>query len=233
MSKTLKEMEAELQEPIEPFNMADKMGKIHNMDCLEFMKQVPDDYFDLVLTDPPYGIDLANMNMGIGNTPKASKAYNRKWDNKDWDKNPPSKEIFDEIMRISKNQIIWGGNYFDLPPCKFYIIWDKKIPNGLSFADCEMAWTSYDKAPKMFRYSAYRNKSEKVHPTQKPPELFRYCLEVSKIESSHKVFDPFMGSGTTAVACQSLGLEWCGCELEADYVAIANKRLEAVQGSLF
>jgi len=214
--------------------MATKMNMIHNMDCLEFMKQVPDDYFDLVLTDPPYGIDLANMNMGIGNTPKASKKENRKWESKDWDKSAPSNEVFDEIFRISKNQIIWGGNYFDLPPFKYYILWDKQIPKGLSFADCEMAWTSYDKAPKMFRYSAYRNKSEKVHPTQKPPELFRYCIEVSKVEENSKIFDPFMGSGTTALACKSLGgIDWCGCELEQDYVAIANKRLEKVQGSLF
>lgn len=209
------------------------MNEIHNVDCLEFMKQIPDNYFDLVLTDPPYGINLAKMNMGIGNTPKASKKENRKWEAKEWDCATPTNELFEEIFRISKNQIIWGGNYFDLPPHKFYILWDKQIPNGLSFADCEMAWTSYDKAPRIFRYSAYRNKSEKVHPTQKPPELFRYCIDISKIEKHMKVFDPFMGSGTTAIACKSLGLEWCGCELEADYVEIANKRLEKVQGSLF
>ena len=212
--------------------MEKQMNVIHNCDCLTFMKQVPDNYFDLCLTDPPYGIDLANMNMGIGNTPKASKAYNRKWENKDWDKTPPSKEVFEEIIRISKNQIIWGGNYFDLPPCKFYIIWDKEIPQGLSFADVEMAWTSYNKAPKMYRYSAYLDKKDKKHPTVKPLKLMEYCLEKVKVEKSHKVFDPFMGSGTTAIACQSLGLDWCGCELEADYVAIANKRLSRVQGSL-
>jgi len=211
-----------------------KMNTIIHADCLEVMKQTPDDYFDLVLTDPPYGIDLANMNMGIGNTPKASKKENRKWENKDWDSDVPSDEIFSEIFRVSKNQIIWGGNYFNLPPHKFYILWDKQIPNGLSFADCEMAWTSYDKAPRIFRYSAYRDKAGKLHPTQKPLMLFEYCIEEAQAKGDVvKVFDPFMGSGTTAIACKSLGLDWCGCELEADYVEIANKRLEKVQGALF
>jgi len=215
-------------------SMTDKMNKIHNIDCLEFMKQVPDKYFDLVLTDPPYGIDLANMNMGAGKSAKCSRIENRKWEAKDWDKKTPDQEIFNEIFRISKHQIIWGGNYFDLPPYKFYILWDKEIPNGLSFADCEIAWTSYNKAPRIFRYSAYQDKNNKFHPTQKPLKLFDYCLRTANDKQEIKtIFDPFMGSGTTAVACQSLGLEWCGCELEADYVAIANKRLEAVQGSLF
>ncbi|TET91029.1 MAG: site-specific DNA-methyltransferase [Sulfurovum sp.] len=223
MSPTLKEKQFEI--------MQDNMNKIHPIDCLEFMKQVPDDYFDLVLTDPPYGIDLANMNMGTGKSPKASRIENRKWKAKSWDKETPSDEIFDEIFRISKNQIIWGGNYFNLPSHKFYILWDKQIPNGLSFADCEMAWTSYDKAPRIFRYSAYRDKASKIHPTQKPLMLFEYCINLTK--DIKTVFDPFMGSGTTAVACKSLGIDWCGCELEADYVEIANKRLEQVQGSLF
>ena len=204
------------------------------MDCMAFMKTVPDNYFDLCLTDPPYGIDLANMNMGVGKSPKSSKSYNRKWENKDLDKSVPSDEIFNEIFRISKNQIIWGGNYFDLPPSKFYIIWDKEIPQGLSFADCEMAWTSYDKAPRIFRYSAYLDKSSKKHPTQKPLKLANYCLRTAIKNSDIKtVFDPFAGSGTFLVESQSLGLDWCGTELDADYVAIANKRLSQVQGSLF
>lgn len=213
--------------------MLEMINKIFNEDCLETMKRMPDKSVDLVLTDPPYGINLAKMNMGIGNSPKASKKENRKWESKDWDNQTPSQEIFDEIFRISKNQIIWGGNYFNLPPFKYYILWDKEIPKGLSFADCELAWTSYDKAPKMFRYSAYRNKSEKVHPTQKPPELFRYCLEISKVEKGAIIYDPFMGSGTTAIACKSLGLDYIGSELDKDYYKIIQKRLQTVQGSLF
>ena len=213
--------------------MKEMINKVFNEDCLETMSRMADKSIDLVLTDPPYGINLAKMNMGLGNTPKASKKENRKWVSKDWDNQTPSQEIFDEIFRISKNQIIWGGNYFNLPPFKYYILWDKQIPNGLSFADCELAWTSYDKAPKMFRYSAYRNKSEKVHPTQKPPELFRHCLEVAKLQEDSIVYDPFMGSGTTAIACKSLGLDYIGSELDKDYFEIINKRLQSVQGSLF
>lgn len=213
--------------------MKNMINKVFNENCLETMKRMPDKSVDLVLTDPPYGINLAKMNMGVGNTPKASKKENRKWESKDWDNQTPSQQIFDEIFRISKHQIIWGGNYFNLPPFKFYILWDKQIPNGLSFADCELAWTSFDKAPRMFRYSAYRNKSEKVHPTQKPPELFRYCLEIAKAEKDWIIYDPFMGSGTTAIACKSLGLNYIGSELDKDYYEIIQKRLQSVQGSLF
>ena len=115
--------------------------KITNEDNMELMARYEDNHFDLAIVDPPYGIDLANMNMGIGNTPKASKVKNRKWKAKDWDSNTPTKEYFDELFRVSKNQIIWGGNYFDLPPCGKFIIWDKQIPKGLSFSDCEYAWT--------------------------------------------------------------------------------------------
>ena len=210
-----------------------KMNTIIHSDCLEVMRKVPDNYFDLVLTDPPYGIGLANMNMGIGNTPKASKKENRKWEAKNWDSKVPTDEVFEEIFRISKNQIIWGGNYFNLPPHKFYILWDKQIPNGLSFADCEMAWTSYDKAPKIFRYSVFLDKDSKQHPTQKPIKLFDYCLRLSKPTEDFKVFDPFGGSCTTAIAAKALGLDWCVCELEEDYCKIGEERLKKVQLSLF
>ena len=107
-----------------------------NMDCLLYMKQCEDKQFDLAIVDPPYGIDAGNMQMG-NNTKK-------KWTKKDWDKNTPTKEYFDELFRISKNQIVWGGNYFDLPPSKCWVVWDKN--NGESdFADGEMAWTSFNK----------------------------------------------------------------------------------------
>ena len=99
----------------------------YNGDNMEFMKNVPDKFYELAIIEPPYGIDLANMNMGIGKSKKASKIQNRKWKPKDWDKETPTEEYFAQLFRVSKNQIIWGGNYFDLPPCKHYIIWDKEI----------------------------------------------------------------------------------------------------------
>ena len=203
------------------------MNKIHNEDCLEFMKQVPDNYFDLVLTDPPYGIadkltrdDSTNHNNNFG------KLYNKT----NWNDTKPTKEVFNEIFRISKNQIIWGGNYFGLPATRGILCWDKNIGHPTNFSHFEMAWTSFDRPA--FKYVTSNDYKIKKHPTQKPLKLIDFCLEYARLDKTAFIFDPFIGSGTTAVACKSLGLGWCGCELEADYVAIANKRLEKVQGSL-
>ena len=223
--------------------MKDKMNKIHNIDCLEFMKQVPDDYFDLVLTDPPYGIDIGKMSYTNSINGGVAKRNDYKEHNKDWDKKIPSAEIFKEIQRVSKNQIIFGGNYFTeiLEPTSSWLIWDKRVEDKYSndFSDCEMAWTSFKKPSKIYRFlysgmiqQDMKNKDKRYHPSQKPSALFKNIAR-DYTEDNFKVFDPFIGSGTTAVACKSLGLDWCGCELEKDYVDIANKRLEAVQGSLF
>ena len=199
--------------------------KITNEDCMELMSRYEDNHFDLAIVDPPYGIDLANMNMGVGNTPKASKIKNRKWKPKDWDKKTPTKEYFIQLFRVSKNQIIWGGNYFDLPPCKKFIIWDKKIPKGLSFSDCEYAWTSFKGANKMFRYSAYRNKSEKFHPTQKPPSLYDYCL-MNFAKEEDTILDTHLGSGSIAIACHNLGYDLTACEIDEEYYNVAVKRIK-------
>jgi site-specific DNA-methyltransferase (adenine-specific) len=198
--------------------------EITNEDNMLLMARYTDNYFDLAIVDPPYGIDLANMNMGIGNTPKASKAKNRKWKAKDWDSATPTKEYFDELFRVSKNQIIWGGNYFDLPPCKKFIMWDKEIPNGLSFSDCEMAWTSFSGANKIFRYSAYKNKSEKFHPTQKPPQLYKYCLD-KYAKPEDKILDTHLGSGSIAIACHDYKFNLTACELDKEYYEAAIKRI--------
>jgi len=212
--------------------MKDKMNKIHNIDCLEFMKQVPDDYFDLVLTDPPYGIGIDGQKKSANiNNPKA----NRKEHNfKGWDAASPHKEYFDEIFRISKNQIIWGANYFIdklQGNTKGWIVWDKG-QHGLTMSDCELCFTSFQRPTRVITLNRVEIQVDgSVHPTQKPTRLFKDILR--DLAGDGKVFDPFMGSGTTAVACKSLGIAWCGCELEKDYVDIANKRLEAVQGSLF
>ena len=197
---------------------------ITNEDNMELMARYPDKYFDLAIVDPPYGIDLANMNMGIGKSKKASKIQNRKWKPKDWDKNTPSLDYFEELFRVSKNQIIWGGNYFELPPCKNYIIWDKEIPLGLSFADCEMAWTSFNKAPKIFRHSAYLDKNNKFHPTQKPIKLYKWILSKYANEGD-KILDTHLGSGSIAIACHDLGFDLTACELDTDYYNAAMKRI--------
>ena len=205
-------------------NLTDKIT-ITNEDNMLLMARYPDNYFDLAIVDPPYGIDLANMNMGIGNTPKASKAKNRKWQPKDWDSSIPSDEYFKELFRVSKNQIIWGGNYFNLGICNKFIIWDKEIPEGLSFSDCEYAWTSFSGANKIFRYSAYLNKSEKFHPTQKPPQLYKWLVDKYAKEND-KILDTHLGSGSIAIACHDYGFELTACELDKEYYDKAIQRIQ-------
>lgn len=207
------------------------MINLYNQDCMEAMAGFDNNQFDLAIVDPPYGIDLANMNMGVGNTPKASKLKNRKWKPKDWDNETPKDEYFKELFRVSKNQIIWGGNYFKLPPCKKFIIWDKEIPKGLSFSDCEYAWTSFKGANKMFRYSAYKNKSEKFHPTQKPPTLYDYCL-INFAKKGDKILDTHLGSGSIAIACHNLGYDLTGYEIDTEYYEAATKRLRQHQSQI-
>lgn len=208
---------------VENMNVSPTCGKplvmgstVFNEDCMTVMARYPDKFFDLAIVDPPYGLDLANMNMGIGKSKKASKIQNRKWQPKDWDKETPTKEYFDELFRVSKNQIIWGGNYFDLPPCKNYIIWDKEIPEGLSFADCEMAWTSFDKAPKMFRYSAYLDKAGKFHPTQKPVKMYDWIL-YKYAKEGMRILDTHLGSGSIRMAAHKHNVEFVGCEIDKQY----------------
>jgi len=198
---------------------------VYLMDCMELMKQLPENAHGLAVVDPPYGLDLANMNMGIGKSKKASKIENRKWKPKDWDKETPNNEYFTELKRISKNQIIWGGNYFELPPCKNYIIWDKKIPEGLSFADCELAWTSFDCAPKMFRYSAYLDKASKFHPTQKPIKLYEWIL-ANYAKPNDLILDTHLGSGSSRIAAHKAKLPFVGCEIDAEYFHASIKRFE-------
>ena len=206
--------------------------EITNEDNMDLMARYPDKYFDLCIVDPPYGLDLANMNMGVGKSKKASKIQNRKWKPKDWDKKAPTQEYFNELFRISKNQIIWGGNYFELPPCKNYIIWDKEIPKGLSFADCEMAWTSFSNAPKMFRYSAYLNKNDKFHPTQKPVALYAWILK-NYAKKGDKIIDTHFGSGSIACAIHEaniidkMDLSLVACELDKDYFESSIQRVKS------
>ena len=197
---------------------------ITNEDNMLLMARYPDNYFDLAIVDPPYGINLANMNMGIGNTKKASKAKNRKWQPKDWDNEIPKDEYFNELKRVSKNQIIWGGNYFNLGICNKFIIWDKEVPEGLSFSDCEYAWTSFSGANKIFRYSAYLNKNEKFHPTQKPPQLYKWILD-KYAKQGDKILDTHLGSGSIAIACHDYGFELTACELDKEYFDKAMERI--------
>lgn len=203
-------------------------------DCLEVMKGFADKSFDLVLTDPPYGIgEAAGKNKSRGKL-----AVAKDFGNEDWDDERPSKEFFDEIRRVSKNQIIFGGNYFAdyLPASQRWLVWDKE--NGASdFADCELAWTSYDKAVRRlnFRWAGMlqenmgRHKETRYHPTQKPVEVMKWCLSLCPEVSC--VLDPFLGSGTTLLASKLMGVNATGIEISEKYCEIARKRL--AQDSLF
>ena len=204
--------------------------KLINGDCLEVMPTLESESVDAVITDPPYGIDFENSGgMTLAGGWNQFKKYG-------WDKERPQQKIFDEILRVSKNQIIWGGNYFTdyLPPTMQWLMWDKGQRN-FSLADFEMAWSSQRRASRVFEYSrAAALVDEKVHPTQKPIAVIKWCVE--QIRPRPKtILDPFMGSGTTGVVCAQLGIDFIGIEINADYFAIAQQRcLEATyQPSLF
>lgn len=209
------------------------MIEIIQGDCLEVMKQYPDNHFDLVLTDPPYGIGVdmtmhkqSGTQYGKALAPKANYAATN------WDSTTPSKSVFDEIRRISKNQIIFGGNYFveHLSNSSCWIVWDKV--NGTNqFADCELARTSFKSAVRMHRYmwngmlqGNMKDKEKRYHPTQKPLPLMRWILE-NYSKPGDLICDPFLGSGTTTRACKDLRRDCVGIEINADYVKIAESRL--------
>lgn len=196
-------------------------------DCLDFMRRLPDKCIDLVLTDPPYGIDVTKMNMGGRKTVKPDKT-------KDWDTETPTSEFWENVFRISENQIVWGGNYFSLPESRCWLVWDKgPTLKGRDFAEAELAWTSYDKVVRVKTINP--NQHDRIHPTQKPVQLFKWCLDIAEANTDMIVFDPFLGSFTTAVACHHYGLNWIGCEKDEDYFRDGSSRykMEAEQGFLF
>ncbi len=189
-------------------------------DCLKVMRGFADKQFDLCLTDPPYGIGAHN---GTGRSIRKALAAGKYDSGGAWDNETPPQEYFDEIFRVSKYQIIFGGNYFNLPPSKSFIIWDKgETMYNRDFAECEMAWVTPDKPAKIFKKSPMQ--LDRVHPTQKPLELFKWCLAKYSLEGA-TVLDPFMGSGTTLVAAKQLGRGGVGIELSEIYCEAARNRL--------
>ena len=184
----------------------------YNMDCMEGMKQIPDKYFDLAIVDPPYGI-------GISKNPVRQAHQKKQWDN-----NVPPSEYFKELSRVSKEQIIWGGNYFDLPATRNYIVWDKRQPHDFSLAMCELAWCSIQKPIKMFSYSVLKEKN-KIHPTQKPVALYHWLLN-NYAKEGGKILDTHVGSASSLIACHDLKFEYLGFELDEDYYKTATERIK-------
>lgn len=188
-------------------------------DCMEYMRQLGDKKYSLCVADPPYAWQ--------GKYGRKGGRWGSTFGNQfsEWDK-PIDKRCLDEIFRISKNQVIWGGNYFNLPPCRGFLIWDKKdkIP---TLADCEYAWSSFDMNAKVF--SSARNPGgltgkPRTHPTQKPVQLYMWLMEKLK-PFADTIIDPFMGSGTSAVAAYECGLEYVGIEINEEYFDKAVQRV--------
>lgn len=177
-------------------------------DCMEILPTL--DKVDAVITDPPYGI-------GIAKNP-VRQAHEKL----DWDNAPPENSLIDMCVDAGKVAVIWGGNYFNLPPAQCFYIWDKQQPLNFSLAMCEMAWTNKKGPAKMHRQSVLSY--EKSHPTQKPVELMIFCIEQLKMPET--ILDPFMGSGTTGVAAIQMGRKFIGIEREPKYFDIACKRIE-------
>ena len=204
-----------------------ELNKIYCMDCLDGLKLIPDESIDLVLTDPPYGIKRDKGFGGFGGFGKP--IARRRYEEDEWDSTRPKKEYFDELLRVSKQAIIFGGNFFTdyLPVGTHWIVWDK-LNTMPTFGDCELIWTnSSRKSVKKItvQWNGLLGKEgERYHPTQKPLELIKILINNYSKEGD-TVLDPFMGSGTTAVACKQLRRNFIGFELSQKYVDIANRRL--------
>lgn len=202
-----------------------------NMDCMEFMRGLPDKAYDIAIVDPPYGIG-ASKYKGYGECKYTT------YISKEWDDNPPNSEYFDLLYRVSSNQIIWGGNYFSLPTKPSWIIWDKMQPDGVAYGQYELAYNNTSYKGKIFRKSASWNNGgnssdeaakrakARIHPTQKPVALYKWLLR-NYAQDGDKIIDTHGGSMSIAIACYDLGFDLDVCELDKDYFAAAKARYEA------
>ena len=197
-------------------------SEVYLMDCIEGMKHYPDKYFDLAIVDPPYGIGAENH---AGNADNGWK----QWTKKSWDNEIPQMVYFTELFRVSKEQIIWGGNYFAslLPNSQGWIFWDKGQRN-FSLADGELCWTSFKKSLRVFEMARAKAKAsigyDKIHPTQKPVELYDFCFNFAKLEEGAKVIDTHLGSGSSRISANKNKLNFVGFEIDEEYFNKQNKR---------
>ena len=195
---------------------------LYNCDCMDYMATLPDNYFELAIVDPPYGI---KEDGGKGRRNKS------KYEKKNWDKATPDENYFIELFRVSENQIIWGANYFckKLMPTMGWICWDKKLDNS-DFSDFELAYSSFNRAAKIFRHSKNGGSrtiaalSDYIHPTQKPIKLYEWLL-TNYAKAGDKILDTHGGSFSSAIACNNLGFEFVGMELDEDYYKASIERI--------
>ena len=191
------------------------MINIYNEDCLEAIKKLEDNSYDLAIVDPPYG---------IGDKMRGTRTMGQQMKEKDWNNDIPPKEYFLQLFRVSKNQIIWGSNYYSnyLPPSRCWVVWDKKMSGKIGFSMNELAYTSFDYTPKTYYQRADRN--DRIHPCQKPIKLYEWLiLEYAK--EGDKILDTHLGSGSIAIACYNLGFDLTAYEIDKDYYKAALKRI--------
>jgi site-specific DNA-methyltransferase (adenine-specific) len=203
------------------------LSDVYNEDCIEVMKRYPDNYFDLAVVDPPYGIgEDGAKNHSRGKATKATK-----YTPKNWDKEPPQQEYFEELFRVSKNQIIFGANHFIERINKnssCWIVWNKL--NTGDFADCELAWTSFNTAVRKFDFmwngmlqGDMKNKENRIHPTQKPVRLYDWILK-NYAKEHQIILDTHLGSGSSRISANKAGVSFVGCEIDKEYFDKQNKR---------
>lgn len=193
-------------------------SEIFNIDCVEYMRTIPDKFFDLAVCDPPYGINAGKMTMGSG----VNRPYSH---DKDWDAGIPGPEYFEELFRVSREQIIFGGNYFPLPLSEDWIVWDK-MNDGRSFSEAELAWCSVHRKMRIFHFRTTTPvKGGKIHPTQKPVELYSWIF-ANYARGGAKILDTHLGSGSSRIAAYYAGMDFYGCEIDPEYFAAAEQRFK-------
>ena len=227
------------------------MNEAHNIDCMEFMRSVPDGFFDLCIADPPYGISVTDRHrtgektalVGGGGRPFGGKTANQNargllkssytsafYPSFD-DSSPPNEEAFRELERVSRHLIVWGGNFFidKLKPASCMIVWDKKR-RGMDQADCEIAWTNLPGQSRIFEFrwngmlqGDMKHKEERIHATQKPVALYKWILS-RYAKPGDKIFDPYLGSGSSRIAAWDMGYDFVGCEIDKVYFDLMEKR---------
>ena len=211
------------------FNLSDPKDTFINANCMDYLKEFPDNYFDLAIVDPPYGLLEHGAQTGGEKGIMENRAYRNKKIDK-WD-HSPRPEYFSDLFRVSKNQIIWGGNYFELPPCRCFIVWDKMQPFE-TFSRCEFAWTSFKSPAKI--YTQDNRYAGKIHPTQKPINLYEWLIS-RYAKDGDLILDTHVGSASSLIACHKTNHRYVGFEIDQEYYNKAKERLlnETAQMTLF
>lgn len=210
------------------------ISEVKNMDCIEYMQQFPDKYFELAIVDPPYGIGIDKAI----NSNKGKQGF-KKYKQSNWDEETPNDDYFKELFRISKNQIIWGANYMIdkiKKPSQCWVVWNK-IQREFTMSDAELAWTSFDKTVRCFDFSRgsamgnHNKNGGKIHPTQKPVSLYRWLLQ-NYAKKGDKIIDTHLGSGSSRIAADIEGFDFYACELDKDYFDASCKRFDEYKQQL-